>query len=124
MWKHFACGIAAFIAADSLAMTPSQQKAEERILALRQTAETLYPALTSAKTLPDDLLIGLVVNPQGGVIAHSVAFKTPGGAPALEEMSRMFPGKRFANPGSGAVCVGNARKGEALWCFTWAMEEK
>jgi hypothetical protein len=88
---------------------------------LRGWAETHYPAITSAKRLPDSLLLGFLVGPTGAVVEHSVGFKSPEGGNVSAELVRLFPKySEAALRVNGAACFGGVRAGEPRYCVVFA----
>jgi hypothetical protein len=60
---------------------------------LRLLARTYYPALTSAKELPNGIVLGFLVDRSGAVLAHTAGMRGPTGVSVPAELARMFPGR-------------------------------
>jgi hypothetical protein len=87
---------------------------------VRGWAATFYPALLQAKRLPDELILGFLVDKVGSVQKHSVGFKGPEGESVDEEIVRLFPGTSGSQlDATGGVCL--PRKGhEPAYCVVYA----
>jgi hypothetical protein len=87
---------------------------------LRFLARTYYPALTSAKELPNGIVLGFLVDRSGAVLAHTAGMRDPTGVSVLAELARMFPGRgedQFFEHGAG--CMGML-PGEPGYCVYFA----
>ena len=103
-------------------MSPEEgAKFEQR---LRGWAKAYYPAMTSAKQLPDDIVFAFLVGPTDGVIQHTAGFKGPDGSSIPQELARFFPGHVEAEFGEhGAGCL-VARANEPRYCVYFATISK
>jgi hypothetical protein len=91
---------------------------------LRGWAKSTYPAMMTAKQLPDDILLAFLVDPNDVVLKHTVGFKGPEGATVPEELARFFPGRdvsEFKHHGAGCLV---ARGSEPRYCVMYATVPK
>jgi hypothetical protein len=123
--RYFSAVIFALFAMASHAqqmMSPEEgAKFEQR---LRSWAQTYYPAMTSAKRLPDDIVFAFLVNSTDGVIQHTAGFKGPDGSSIPQELARFFPGRAESEFGQhGAGCL-VPRANEPRYCVYFAAISK
>jgi hypothetical protein len=91
---------------------------------LRGWARTYYPAMTSAKDLPNGIVFGFLVDRSGVVLAHTAGMKGPDGVSVPAELARLFPGRgedQFREHGAG--CMGML-PGEPGYCVYFATVAK
>jgi hypothetical protein len=87
---------------------------------LRGLARTYYPAMTSAKELPNGIVLGFLVDRNGAVLAHTAGMRGPPGVSVPAELARLFPGRgedQFLEHGAG--CTGML-PGEPGYCVYFA----
>jgi hypothetical protein len=109
------CLVAASHAEDRLMSPEEGAKFQAR---LRGWARTYYPAMTSAKELPNGIVFGFLVDRSGAVIAHTAAMKGPAGVSIPAELARLFPGRgedQFFEHGAGRI--GMQRGEPGYWVY-------
>ena len=99
----------------------SPEQASQFEAKLRGWAERHYPAITTAKQLPDGMLLGFLVDSNGIVRRHTAGFQTGvDGTSVPYELARLFRGySEAAYPSHGAACFGGLRAGEPKYCVMY-----
>ena len=112
------CAASSSHSQETRVMSPDEgSKFEAR---LRGWAKSNYPAMLTAKQLPDDILLAFLVDPNDVVLEHTVGFKGPDGATVPDELARFFPGhnaSEFKQHGAGCLV---ARGSEPRYCVMYA----
>ena len=92
---------------------------------LRGWANAYYPALTSAKKLPDGLILGFLIDRSDTVLAHTVALRGPDDVSVPDDLARLFPGHTADEFMSqhGAACFG-VRPDEPRYCVEFAVSKR
>jgi len=93
---------------------------------LRWWAQAHYPAITSAKQLPDGVLLAFLVDASGAVQEHTAGFANPPPVSVPAELHRLFPGysETELEANHGAACFGGLRTGEPKYCVVFARVAK
>ena len=108
----------------AFAQTSPQERAEREVAAIKRLADLHYPAITRASNVPDDVVIGFLVDRDLRVIRHSSGFKAPSETLVSDELMRMFPDRKIRPEQGSGACFGTVKAKEPRYCVYWAEVDK
>jgi len=123
LYRAIMLSVVLWSAAVMAQLTP-QERGERTISEMKRLADAHYPAITRGRGLPDDMVIGFLVDRELKPLRHSVGFKGAEGEPVGNSVAGMFPDQRVPIERGSAACFGTGKLKDPRYCVMWIEMDK